>query len=120
MFTLAVFGLCQAGVVPWWTLWLAFSFDMAATIGMTIAITAAGSRHEAGQQLGSSVAPSRPGPEYGFRDGFEELIEAGLRRQAELEKRGGNSPEGTERRQRAGRPPPRPTPRDGEPGHSWT
>jgi hypothetical protein len=47
MATLAVFALCHAAVVPWWSLWLALAFDTVATLGITAAISAAGRRHVA-------------------------------------------------------------------------
>jgi hypothetical protein len=47
MATIAIFALCQAGGLPWWTVWIALGVDTVATLGITISIAAAGRRHGA-------------------------------------------------------------------------
>jgi hypothetical protein len=51
MLTLAMFSLFQSSAVPSWGLWLAcaLTFDVAGTLGITVAIMVAGRRHRAGR-----------------------------------------------------------------------
>jgi hypothetical protein len=60
MATLAIFALCQAGGVAWWSVWIALSVDTVATLAITISLSTARRCHGAfasrGHQTGDHSA----------------------------------------------------------------